>query len=220
MTDKLEAMEPYEEEIADISLKVQLLKTLSKPSFLELYTKLEITGNDIKSKMSDTNFSGGFPFVIFRTGWDRYYDEGQITHPRLESWHLYLTHPYLSESGAQVLLENNAPGVGSDTVGLESPLFNFVSSSTVQESIPSALVRQIQGRPRTLHNMFFRNATPDRPRYILKNLDLRGLGANAGKGNVHGKLVIAPLRLSYPENPRTRIDDAAPASVYFIPFKK
>lgn len=220
MTHKLDLMGPYEEEVPDVSLKVELLKKdLSKASFQDLYSRLEITAEEIKESLTGVQLKVEHPpFLLFKTGWDKYHDESQITHPRLESWHLYLTHPYLSHSGVNYLIQNNIPGVGSDTVGLESPMLNFVSSNTYQEHVSSKLIQKLRLQTRTLHTLFLSTATKEDMRYILLNLNLRPITFQRGSSQRAqlGKLVMVPFCLSYPESDN-RIDDAVPIAAYFIP---
>jgi kynurenine formamidase len=184
---------------------------ISEDAFIQLHKDLEIASEDLAP------LSGAIKgkIVLFRTGWEQFQTGDSYNHPRWEAWSLYLTYPYLGESGTKFILNEGVEGVGSDTADLEDPLFYVLKNKSRQPYLTLRTFKETQlSEYRPLHTNLLSEG-----KWLLEGLsNLKSIPCETNK-TCFGYLLICPFPVGSEECEDTRIDDAMPLTLYYLPTK-
>ena len=211
ITDRQEILEKYlDSNERDSSIMPMYVRpTLEPVVAAKMFEDLKISVDILAKTFSTAKNPLKGKFLIFKTGWINRFepqaDFRNLNNPLFEAWHAFLTYPYLDEESVRFLISEGVCGIGSDSIGLETPLFYVdPQSHNFQGYLRSISKIETQAPWGPVHLGFLAHKI-----FLLESLtNLEGVEMKANE-LVNGTLFLFPLPLG--------VEDAVLERVFFEP---
>jgi kynurenine formamidase len=181
---------------------------IGEEAYRHLHKMLEISEKNLSPLSGKVEGN----IVLFRTNWEAF-RMADLYSPNWEAWSAYLTHPYLGKEGTAFLLDQKVEGVGSDAPNIEDPLYYISHVGSYQASLIRKLAKEVDLLPyRPVHTLFLLEN-----KWLLEGVaNTRNIPCETD-GSCQGELLVCPFPIGSEERLETKIDDAMPVTLYYLP---